>query len=332
MNAQIVKDKLINDIPTLIEILEQCGFRHVKRGHDEIRCAYSQDSNPSRIKIDTRTMVVTDFVLGITGDIYTLIQTKRKCTFREAFQFVSSFIDLGDISFGNNRRLFGGFFQKSKSDIYVPKIYDDTHLERSYEKIPNQRFLNDGIPITVQDRFDLHYDELSNRIIVPYHTELGLVGTVGRYNGNHEKDGVSKWMATDPFSKAHFLYGLHHNYNQITTSKWAFIGESEKFPMQLSAMGIDLGVAVGSHSISTYQAAQLKYITDKLVVCFDEGLDEEVIREQCKKLQRGLFNNVKVGYVYDKNNQIMMKDSKVSPSDLGKAAFQELIKNHVTWL
>ena len=97
-------------------------------------------------------------------------------------------------------------------------------------------------------------------------------------------------------------------------------------------MGIDLGVAVGSHSISTYQAAQLKYITDKLVICFDEGLDEEVIREQCKKLQRGLFNNVKVGYVYDKNNQIMMKDSKVSPSDLGKAAFQELIKNHVTWL
>ena len=54
---------------------------------------------------------------------------------------------------------------------------------------------------------------------------------------------------------------------------------------------------------------------------------------QAEKLivNNAMFQN-KVGYIYDKENVIIPKGSKGSPSDYGKEAFLELCKSHVVWI
>ena len=74
-------------------------------------------------------------------------------------------------------------------------------------------------------------------------------------------------------------------------------------------------------------------LVDKTILAYDEGLEEEYIREEAKKLKvnNAIFNN-KVGYVYDRENIIIPKGSKGSPSDFGKEKFSYLIKNCVVWI
>jgi len=71
----------------------------------------------------------------------------------------------------------------------------------------------------------------------------------------------------------------------------------------------------------------------KIILAYDEGLEEEYIREEAKKLiiNNPVFHN-SVGYVWDKDNAIIPKGSKGSSSDFGKEGFAYLMKHCVRWL
>jgi hypothetical protein len=70
----------------------------------------------------------------------------------------------------------------------------------------------------------------------------------------------------------------------------------------------------------------------KIIFCFDEGLDDELIHRQIEKTKILLkFFDVQVGFVNDKENNILAKGSKNSPSDVGLEGFKELVTNYVEW-
>ena len=74
-------------------------------------------------------------------------------------------------------------------------------------------------------------------------------------------------------------------------------------------------------------------MTKQIVLALDEGLEEEQVREEAKKLKScNKMINTKVGYIYDRTNDVLSKGAKQSPSDLGKEAFEELYKNHIVWI
>jgi DNA primase len=130
------------------------------------------------------------------------------------------------------------------------------------------------------------------------------------------------------------LYGYHNNYDSIQQKNIVVIGESEKFVQQLYSMGSKVGLATCGCDVSDVQAKHLKSLmTSKIILAYDEGLEEEQVRQQAQKLvlDNAVFRN-KVGYIYDKDNTILQKGSKASPSDLGKDAFLRLMKDHVVWL
>ena len=74
-------------------------------------------------------------------------------------------------------------------------------------------------------------------------------------------------------------------------------------------------------------------MTKKIILAYDEGLEEEQIRSQAEKLvlNNSVFQN-RVGYIFDRDNEILPKGSKASPSDLGISSFLSLIKKCVIWL
>jgi hypothetical protein len=43
------------------------------------------------------------------------------------------------------------------------------------------------------------------------------------------------------------------------------------------------------------------------------------------------FTDIQIGFVSDKDNVILEKGSKNSPSDVGLDGFKELISSHVEW-
>ena len=198
----------------------------------------------------------------------------------------------------------------------------------------SQLFFEDGISYDSQDKYKVGYDIWSNRITIPEYTLDGkLCGIMGRLNDKnceHEE----RWLPLIPCSRNMTLYGYTTNYNKIQQKDLCIILESEKAVMQLNTMRCDIGIATCTDKISDIQAKYIKGMNAKRnIVAYDEGLEEEYIREQAMKIKinNPVFRN-KVGYIYDRTGEILKKGSKDSPSDLGKAAFSELMKNHVVWI
>ena len=74
-------------------------------------------------------------------------------------------------------------------------------------------------------------------------------------------------------------------------------------------------------------------MTDRIIVAFDEGLDEEFVRNEAQKLvcNNSILKN-KVGYIWDEDNEILEKNKKQSITDLGKEKFAYAIHKKVKWL
>lgn len=193
---------------------------------------------------------------------------------------------------------------------------------------PNQRFLNDNISIETQFKFNIKYDSTENRIVVPWFNKKGnLVGITGRYNFN-EIGNNPKWKALENFPKGNYLYGLYENFENIKKEEYVIIGESEKFVLQLDSMGYNNGLALGNCIITNKQANIIKSLpVKKIILALDEDRNAEHILVQCEKIQGGIFNSKEIYCIYDKDNIVLPKDSKCSPTDLGKENFEKLLKD-----
>ena len=143
-----------------------------------------------------------------------------------------------------------------------------------------------------------------------------------------------RWLPIIPCSRNLTLFGYHRNYSKILQNDIVVVFESEKAVMQLDTFGCNVGLSSCGNHLSSTQVRYLKSLMVKrIIIAYDEGLSEEYIREEAKKLlsENHIYKN-KVGYIYDKNHDILQINSKASPSDLGRNAFNTLVKKHTVWL
>ena len=232
---------------------------------------------------------------------------------------------------------FKGFYKGLMRELTEPEYsmptYDENLLDE-YENKYNTMFLKDGIDFETQREFNIGFDADTFRITVPEYTLDGrLCGIMGRMNDT-KCDKAERWLPIVPCSRSLTLFGYHRNYANIQKKRLVVIGESEKFVMQLHSMGCYIGLALCGCDISAVQAKYIKSLmTDRVILALDEGLEEEQIRAQAEKLvvNNAMFKN-KVGYIFDRDNTLIPKGSKGSPSDFGKAVFEELCKTKVVWL
>jgi len=99
-------------------------------------------------------------------------------------------------------------------------------------------------------------------------------------------------------------------------------------------MEIYTGLALGGNSIHTHQIIHIINLNPKKIIfCFDDDLDEEIIINQINKIKGKLkFFDIKIGYIIDRKNKVLPKGSKMSPTDLGKEKFIDLKNNFVEWV
>ncbi|WP_259345496.1 hypothetical protein [Priestia aryabhattai] len=304
----------------------------------EYRCAREEGRNPTSVKVNVNTLGATCFSTNLNGDLITLVQNKINKTFPQTIKLISEIIDYKSI--GDTVKYtppFGGFYKKiaklrNEEEVDI-EIYSDEVLER-FEKVPNILFYEDGIIPSVQQEFNIGYDSVSGRISVPWYSTDGMLcGVMGRLNKRKVGEDESKWFPIIPFPKSQTLYGFSHNYSSIQEKGLALIGESEKHTLQLASHGMKVGLSLGGSFMSELQANNIKsLLPKKIILMMDEGLDEDISRDIAEKLKFNKYYKNQVGYILDKNNLYLPKESKMAPADLPKKDLSKLIKNCTIWI
>lgn len=316
---EFIINKLINDTNLLIEVLTEFGFCNITKNSREIRCSYSQDSNPTSVRIKLDTLYCDVYSKNIHGSIFKLLSTQSGENYQVIRQILADRVGGIKTTKKPKRKLFCGVFENNY-EVVLSETYPMDTLNK-YEDIPSLKFYKDNIWVTTQKFFGIRYDNRSNRIIIPWIDEGGfLIGTMGRYN-YQSSENIAKYMTMDRFNKRFHLFGLNRTQKFIDDERLAYVVESEKSVMKLFQMGYKNSVAIGSHSISEYQARKLKIYADKVVVLFDEELSEDEIVRACKSFED--FNEVY--YVYDCSKKYLTEGSKDSPADLNKETFEKIL-------
>lgn len=339
MDVYTIKQHIINNPEYIEALLEWAGFHKIRNRGKEYRCAFDEGTNDTSVKVNKETLSASDFGRGIHGDIISLLEFKTGIEFKYLIRHMCNIIGLDETEVKRKEIVlpFGGFYKKIGKNRAIDKELTpiDEKLLDKYKLMPSKLFLKDGISIDLQYKYEIGYDSLSRRVIIPHRDTIGnLVGIIGRYNSHDVEEGVAKYLPVIDFSKSKTLYGYDKNYANIQNKKVVIISESEKSVMKLDFMGINTGLATNGNFISEVQVRNIQSTMPQIVIVgFDEGLEEEYIRDQTKKLQlQNPFFNINVGYIWDGDNEIIKNGSKDAPMDYSRAEFEYLIKNKVKWL
>jgi hypothetical protein len=331
MNVENVRNQLKDNPDNIIKILLKLGFEEesiilVDR-QNLLKMPRPNGDNPAGILIyydSLKVIGTTDS--SYTGDIFTLVMNIRDYSFYNAINKIIRWLNLKDVPI---HYPFGGFYKQ----IYCGDNKSETELtEYPLEVLPppknySKRFLDDGIAIDSQDKFGVRYSFEDDAILIPiYDMKHRLVGVKAR--NNNDDDYNRRWYAWLPYAKTQIVYGLELNYAHIIRKRTLIIFESEKAVMQCDTMGLHCCVAVAGHNISYDQAEMIKSLmVDTIIIAFDEGIIEEELEFECKKLKMNtsLYTN-RVYYLLDKDNEYLTEGSKDSPSDHGQELLMNMIK------
>lgn len=276
-----VKREILESNEGIVKILDYYGYANIRDRGKEIRCGIDENSNPTSILVRKDENISTiDFARNIKGDIFTLIMNQKGLSFRDVINDIKNLLDI-EINYirnGNRKDSVASIFDdlvfndEEKLDIY------DENILNNYSDLWSKKFYNDGISIETQKKFDIRYDLKTHRIVIPHRTPEGfLCGVIGRVNYPCGKF-TSKYLPLISYKKSETLFGYSQNYKYLYMSEIIYIGESEKFVMQLDSMGYNNAISLMGSSISNKQCLLVRYLNiKKIVFCFDEGLQEEVI-------------------------------------------------------
>lgn len=326
-----IKKHLLHNKRDLILLLKEYGYDKFTINEDEIRCSKPDSSNGSTCRIRlNNSLMCTDFSSSFNGDIFELIIFHTDTTYAD---IVGKCYELFDIENVDDEDFDGldldlGLDTKPK-EVLIP-IYNKSELD-NYEDVWNMKFVKDNIMPKTQEVFGIGYDYRSKRITIPWLTMEGqLLGVMGR--ADYSNYGDFKYIPLLRFKKHHSLYGIFENKEYIKNNR-VYIGESEKFVLQLHTMNVRNAVSLGGNSIDHYRLSLLEKLNvQEIVFCFDESLDIEVQKKALKTTKKYFGDKVKIGIMYDAHNKYLPKGSKDSPSDLGKQIWEGLVSDCIRWL
>lgn len=325
-----IKNELLNNTDSIINILESYHFHNPVIRGDEIRFAYEQGTNRTSVRLKlSETLWVSDYARPyLNGDLFEYIIKARNTTFSEVLKVVKKELGITEFTFAPKKTgVFGGFYGKIKSyknDAEV-KTYSEDILN-GYVSVPTRRFLDDHINLEAHQAFGIRYDHTSQRIIIPIRNPYGeLIGVKGRANWK-VSDDEPKYLYLVPTTVSGTLYGYCENYEYLKDTIYVF--EAEKSVMQCYSYGIRNAVALAGNNLSNTQCKLLlERNPSTIVFMLDTGLDFEHIEKNAKTiLAYSKMRNIEIKYW---DTAITLLPDKASPSDFGAETLKEIIETEL---
>lgn len=332
-----LQDKLISEPELITKVVESLGHQNINDKGKYISFSNIDGDNKTACSILKSNLSWQNYSRNKSGNIFTMVMDELNIKFPEALEWVANTCNIKAKHISKNIHYpFGGFYKEITKSEKNPelnmKVYGKSDINKYLNKY-NKRFLDDGVDLKTQEFFGLGYSHEDNAILIPIYSYDGqLVGCKCRNNEDCELS--NRWWAMLPYSKTLVLYGFYQNYQSIIQKKICIIVEAEKSVMQAYSFGCYVVLAIGGHNISETQARYIKMLMcEKVIVAFDEGINEEEIQYEAKKLiVDNKINSNQVGYIYDDNNKYLPKGGKDSPTDYGKEIFNKLIKEKTKWI
>lgn len=323
MDIQALREHIVLNelVPT---ILESLGCHNIKSHGSYFSCANPDGDNVNSCNVFLPSLAVVNYTRDLDSvsehhDIFTLVQFYKECDFFNAVKYICDCLGIST---------YHDFEQDLPESIILTreltKMIDEdnsTQSDKPLHPIPegilsyyiscvNDQFKNDNVSYSVQELFELGYDQCTNRITIPIRNYDGmLVGIKGRYFGDiPEKSDIQKYLYLEPCNKGQILFGLDKTKNKIEGCNSVYVGESEKFVMQLYSYGDCNCVATGGKTISQQQINLLSRLCDNIIFCFDK----DVKTEELKTIADKFLDCNNIYSLVDKNGILFDHES---PSD-----------------
>lgn len=332
MDIRDLKEEILNR-ELLPDILAEIGCHHIVDRGEYITCGNKDGDNPRSIVVYKSEYInCTNYTRQITkngraADIFDLIAYFEDCSFAEAMKFVC---ELAGLDYYGSREAISEALEilKMLEDMSTEDDEETSSIKPIPEEIlsyylpyGNVMFEDDHISLTTQSEFEIAFDPQTNSICIPIRDELGTLIAVKarrfKYTPNTPMEqrrfpdelteDESKYFYSEPGAKSLVLYGLYKNAKMIRQQGVVYVGESEKFTLQLYDMGF-YGVSTGGSKVSKRQIEMLTRLGVKIVFCFDK----DILEDDLKNIADGFMDGVPVYAIIDKNNIL---DDKESPSD-----------------
>lgn len=320
------------------QILESIGCHHIKyhASNGYWTCANATGNNNGAIVLYnneylmclnyTRQMIKSER----KTDIIDLVCYTKDLTFPEGLKFICEEIGMS---------YYHDFDEDIPESFKILKMIEDMNSNINeekekplkpiserilsyYKEYVNDLFYEDNIDYQTQREFEIGFDEESNRYTIPIRSELGdLVGVKGRYFDRKVPDNQNKYVYLEPCARSKILYGLYKTINYIKSTGKIYVGESEKFPLQLWSYSYRNGCGTGGKELSQCQIDMLVRFGVDIIFCFDKDVTKEELEELADRFPEG----VPLFYMFDEDNIL---EEHQSPSD-SPDKWQHMVEHNI---
>ena len=335
MNAQDIKNKLNINPESIVSMLDDLGFHHIRVFEDKrISCAFPDGDNINSLQIllskdydDAYLFTLSNTRNFNKGDIFDFIKWHKDMEYMyQAINHVASYIgesytkEDSEMKSSASAKFLKSFIRRHKQqDVSNEKILPDSIITQFYS-IPSKMFYDDGISIDSQNKFSVMYDYWDNRVVFPIRNDYGqIISIKGRtLEYDYKINNIPKYRYYENYNGSKYLFGLYENFHNIIEKNEIIIVEAEKGVMQCDSFGVNNVVAISKKKFTDAQIRKILGLgIENVVIMLDKDVLKKEIITQCKLFKR-LIN---VYYCVDDNNYL---DSNESPSDKGLDVFNKI--------
>ena len=320
------------------QILQSIGCHHIKyhASNSYWTCANATgDNNGAIVVYNNEYLMCTNYTRQMVDtnrstDIIDLVCYTKKLLFPNCLQFICQEIGISYYyDFEENvpesfkiLKLLDNMNSNLNVEVEKPLKPISENILLYYKKYVNDLFYDDHIDYKTQQEFEIGFDEESNRYTIPIRSELGdLVGVKGRYFYKDIPDDESKYIYLEPCAKSKIIYGLYKTIKYIKSSGRIYIGEAEKFTLQLWSYSYRNCGSTGGKNLSQYQIDLIVRLGVDIIFCFDKDVTKQELEELANKFPDG----IPLFYIYDEDNIL---NNHESPSD-DPIKWQHLVKHNI---
>ena len=328
-----IKEKLLEQPESIINILETFNCHKARINGREIRCAREENSNPTAVVIrlaQNENLLVKDYELNIVLDLINYLIKIKNASFKDVMNAIKQELHLDSIyNYKRKSGPFGGLYDKiSRSNGEISVTTYPEEILKQYGNTTNLLWLKDGISLSTQRKWSVGYCVQSQRITLPIRASTGeIIAIKGRLNGEpQEFEPKYLYLIQGPMSQT--LFGYSENYNSLYENE-IIVVESEKSVLKMDSWGYNNVVALGSNSLSTTQAKLLMSLNPrKVTFMLDKSLPLENTKKNAELLKTFCaMKQLEIKY-WDWKDNITL-DDKSAPCDDTQAEFEYILQNEI---
>lgn len=326
-------DELIEEIKENIDIVDLIGeyveLKH--KGREYIGKCPFHDERTGSFTVTPHKGMYYCFGCKKGGDVINFCQDYLSMTYEESISYLAGIagISATKTEISSTVKYLKRTTKKKKKIMPEKHMILDKSILNDFEHRRINKWIEEGIPQEIMDKYGVMYDRRANRIIYPVYDNNGnLINIKGRtLYDNYKEYNVPKYMNYYPVGDLDYLQAFCFKKEIILQKREMIIFEALKSVMKLDSFGTYNSVSSETSQINMFQIKTIIQQHCSVVIAFDNDVSLEEIKNKEEIQTLCKFTNVYA--VIDRRGLLGSKKDKNSPVDKGKEIWEELYKTKI---